>query len=116
VLSTIELVSVLLIYFFGISFKINLGKESLLVSRINLGEESLLIHEAASNYHFSWQCSLEDILGLAIARSLILSCTYAWEVHNIQRCEWTSFSNARIVMQADYSLLLVIDTINIVKL
>ena len=67
VLSTIELVSVLLIYFLGTS-------------------KSLIIHESTSNYHFYWRCSLEDILGLAIARSLILSVTYAWGVHSVQRC------------------------------
>lgn len=48
--------------------------------------KSLIIHEPTSNYHFYWRCSLEDILGLAIARSLILSVTYAWGVHSVQRC------------------------------
>ncbi len=66
VLSTIELVAVLLTYFLGIS-------------------RSLLVHEPTNNYHFSWRCSPEDIVGLAIVRSILLSVTYAWGVHNQQR-------------------------------
>ena len=63
VLSTIELVAVLLIYFLGCS-------------------RSLVTHESTSNYQFNWRCSLEDVLILAIARSLILSLTYAWGGHS----------------------------------
>ncbi|GAX85063.1 hypothetical protein CEUSTIGMA_g12483.t1 [Chlamydomonas eustigma] len=65
VLSSIEIVAVLITYFIGTS-------------------RSLIIHQPTNSYHFNWMCSLEDIVGLVIARSVLLSLSYAWGVNFVQ--------------------------------
>lgn len=65
-LSTAEVVSVLLIYFLGTS-------------------RSLLIHQVPRHYRFSYTHSVEDIVGLSCTRAAILSLSYAVGHHLVHR-------------------------------
>ena len=66
VLAIIELVAVNLIYF--------------------LGTARPLVD--THRYRFSYMHSLEDILGLSIARTVLLSLAYAWGVYRVHRVGW----------------------------
>jgi hypothetical protein len=57
-LCALEVLTVLLIYF-------------LCTSR------SLVIHESVAHYHFSYWHSLEDLVGLACGRAVLLAVVYA---------------------------------------
>jgi hypothetical protein len=39
-------------------------------------------------HRFQYMHSLEDILGLSIARTLLLSLAYAWGVHRVHSVGW----------------------------
>lgn len=45
--------------------------------------------------HFSFVHNVEDIVGLSVVRATILSISYGWGVHNVQRCVHPS-SSARM--------------------
>lgn len=66
VLATMEVLAVLLIYFLG-TFK------------------SVVIHEPPSQYHFSYAHSLEDVVGISVARALLLSMAHGWGMHRVHR-------------------------------
>ena len=65
-LSSLEVVTVLLIYF--------------------LGTSRAAVDDAPAKYHFSYVHSLEDIIGLSCTRSAILSLAYAVGMKHLHRC------------------------------